>query len=63
MISTTFYDRSINVLENPKQKHAKRNQLPENFSLKKYSRNSIRQQNTSCFGGFDGFYLFLYKNI
>ena len=43
MVSITFYDRSINVLHNPWQKHLKRNQIMEKsqFSAKKYSNNSI----------------------
>ena len=62
MVSITFYDSSINKLDNPWRKHLKRNQIIEQkqCSAKKYSNNSVN--NTTkytakpCFGDCDGFY-------
>ena len=55
MVSVTFYDSSINVLDNLWQKHLKRNQIMEKqqFSPKIYSSNSINTATnytaTPCF--------------
>ena len=62
MVSITFYDNSINVLDNPCQKHLKRNQVMEKqqFSPKKDSNNSVTSTTkytaTSCFWDCDDFY-------
>ena len=37
MVSITFYDRSINVLHNPWQKHLKRNQIMKNNNFQQKS--------------------------
>ena len=49
MVSITFYDGSINVLDNPWQKHLNRNQIIEKqqFSPKSYSNNSVHNT-TKC---------------
>ena len=62
MVSITFYDSSIKVLDNPWQKVLKRNQIMEKqqFSPKKYSNNSVNNTTkytaTPCFWDCDGFY-------
>ena len=65
MVSVTFYDSSIDVLDNLWEKHLKRNQIMEKqqFSPKIYSSNNINTAtNYTATPGFwdcDGFYQFI----
>ena len=63
MVSITYYDNSINILDNPCQKHLNRNQImakKKRFSQRKYSNNSVNSTMTyttkPCFWDCDGFY-------